>query len=128
MLQQARLPFKLSLIAQEEEGHGAGAGVGADDRTYIANNYILNTVLFLQLACHILSVFDAIAMGDKANIVSAGDTGLSNLLTQSVQRGLSAPGGGDLYQMAFVIHVHHRLDLQHGAHQRGGCADTAAPL
>lgn len=37
----------LSLVAQEEQSQGAGAGMGTDDGTYIVDEGALDTVLFL---------------------------------------------------------------------------------
>ena len=56
------------------------------------------------------------------------DGGLLHLVHQGLQRGLPAPGLGDVDQVALVVHVEDRLDLEHGAQHGGGGRDAPSPL
>ena len=41
---------------------------------------------------------------------------------------MEAPGLADVDQVALIVHMEHRLDVQHSAHNGRGRADPAAPL
>ena len=106
MMQNPRFAFAnrgllvLSLIAQEEQSQGAGAGVGTDHRAGVVNEYIFHTVFFLQQVCQVVCVLLAVTMADKGSIVSAGNTGGAQLFCQFVDGGFAAPCFGHIDQVA----------------------------
>ena len=59
----------LSMVAHKEQCQNTGACMGADDRTHIADDHFLDTVLIFQHLCQILSILQAITMGDEAGTV-----------------------------------------------------------
>ena len=52
------------------------------------------------------------------------DGGLLHVVHQGLEGCVAAPGGAHLHQAALVVHVHHRLDGQHGAEEGGGAGDA----
>ena len=78
------------MLAQIEDGQRAGAGMGADDCAHIVDHNVLDTVLFLCQLFQILGILDAVAVADEDGVVFTGKTGLTQLLCQSLDRGLSA--------------------------------------
>ena len=118
----------LSMGTQEEQGQRAGAGVGADHRAHVADDHFLYPALLLQLLSKIFCVLLAVAVGDKHGAVVVAFPQLLGLAYQRVNGGSAAPGLGHADEMALIVHVEHRLDLQHGADQSGGGADPPAPL
>ena len=42
--------------SQEEQGYGAGTGMGADNAAYVADNHILGAVLLFQLLFQVLGM------------------------------------------------------------------------
>ncbi len=67
-------------------------------------------------------------MADEEDLIARIDSGLAHLGGHGVYGGPAAPGFGYVHQVAQVIHMEHRLDFQHGAHDGSGCGDPAAPL
>ena len=67
-------------------------------------------------------------MADEHGVVLAGQGQLAHLGGQGINGGLAATDLGNVDEVTLVVHVKHRLDLQHGANQRRGGADPAAPL
>ena len=102
--------------------------MGADDRANIIGEYLLYAVFFFQNTFQNLYILYAVAMADEHGVVCAGKAGLAHLLSQRFQGSLAASCFCHIDQLAFVVYMQHRLDLQHGANQCGSCADAAAPL
>ena len=74
------------------------------------------------------SVFQTVTVADEHRLTGGVDGGGLHPVYQRRQRRLTAPGLADRDQAALVIHMHDRLDGQHGAEQGGGGVDPAAPL
>ena len=77
---------------------------------------------------HKLSILQTVAVADEHGLVSQVDGRLFHPVHQGFQGGPAAPGLGHGHQLAVVIHMEHRLDLEHRAHKGGGGGDTAPPL
>ena len=100
--------------------------MGADDAAHIADDHILDTVLFLQDLLQSLGILQAIAVGDGNGIQV--DAGLTQLLGQVFHGSLTAADLVHGDQVTFVIHMDDGLDAQHAAEESSGGADAAAPL
>ena len=59
------------MVAQEEEGQCAGAGVGTDHRAYIVGKDLLDTAGFFQFLCHVVYIVLAITVAVSASIRTA---------------------------------------------------------
>ena len=104
-----------AVFAKEEQSQCAGACVRADDCAHMIDVDMLDTQLFCQNVGQILGILNAVAVTDEDGVVGTGNGGFAHFLCQHLDGGFSAPGFGDIDQMTFVIHMKHRLDLQHGA-------------
>ena len=59
----------LSFLPQEEQGHGAGTGMGADHRADKAQLHLLDPQFLPDLPLHILGVFQAIPVADEYHLI-----------------------------------------------------------
>ena len=114
--------------AQEKERQGTGAGVRADDGSYIIDLNLRHMVLLPQKPGQIFRVLAAVAMADEHGLLFRLDGRLPHLGRHGLDGGLASPRLGHGHQMAVVVHVHHGLDLQETSHDGGGAGDAAAPL
>ena len=100
--------------------------MGADDGADAVDDDFLHAVAALDLVGHELGVLQTGTVADIHGLGRGVLGQLADLVRQRQQRCLAAPGLGDVDEVPFVVHVHHRLDLEHGAHQRGGGGHAAA--
>ena len=82
----------------------------------------------LHVGGHLLRVLQAVAVADEHGLLLRADGALLHVVHQGLEGGASPPGLAHVDQMPLVVHVEHRLDGQHGAHDGGGRADAPAPL
>ena len=106
-----------TVFSKEEKGQNTGAGMRADNSANVVDVNVLGTVLFFQNPRQIFGILRAVAVGDKHGLVVKTLAQFRNLLSQRVNGCLAATGFRHIDQVAFVIHVQHGLDLQHGANQ-----------
>ena len=100
--------------------------MGADDGADAVDDDLLDAVAALDLVGHKLGVLRTGAVADIHGL-GCGILGkLADFVRQRQQGCLAAPGLGHVDEVPLVVHVHHRLDLEHGAHQRGGGGHAAA--
>ena len=102
--------------------------MGADNSAHIIDDHGFHAAALLRQLRHIAGILNAIAVGDENGAVFAGQTVLLQLLHQCLQRVFAAAALGNGNQVAFLIHMEHRLDIQHGANHGCGSADASAPL
>ncbi len=108
--------------AEEEEGYGAGAAVGADDRADVADADPLYAVGF-DLVHHILAVFQAVAVADKdRHLVVIFVGGGLKVFDQRIQTGAAAANLFHGDQMPLGVYMQYRFDAQ----QRAGHCGSAA--
>ena len=60
----------LSVISQEKQRQGAGAGMGTDHRAGVADEYLPNAATLLQNLLQLLGILQTIAMADKSGVRS----------------------------------------------------------
>ena len=116
------------MLAEEEDGGHAGAGVGAHDGADVVDEDMLHTEALLHGIGQELGIGGAVAVADEDGVAPLGIVLLRHPIQQVIQGSLAAPALGAVFQLAAVIHPEDGLDVQHGAHHGGGSADTAAPL
>ena len=85
----------LPLGAKEEEGDGAGAGVGADDRSNIPDENIGNAEFFLHQIADKFCIFKAIAVAYEDNVVLVRVIGLLHMIHKGYEGFFAAPHLGD---------------------------------
>ena len=116
------------MLPGEEQGHAPRPGVGPDDRADGVDDDLLRAVPGLDLIRHVLGVLLAVAVADEHGLGRRVVRQLPHLVHQGVEGRLAAPGGVHLDEVPLVVHVHHGLDLEHGAHHGGGGGHPPALL
>ena len=102
--------------------------MGADHRVHIVDHHLLDAHAPLHFLFHILGVFQAIAVADEDHLPGRVNGRLLHVVHQGVQGGPPPFHFAHSHQVAFVIHMHHRLDAQHRARHSSRGGNAAAPL
>ena len=102
--------------------------MSADHRTDGIDIDFLRLEFRLDLISHIFGVRLAVPMADENHLLLWVDGGLSHMIHQGVQRRLPASYLAHGDQMAFVIHMENRLDIQHSAEEGCSRRHPSAPL
>ena len=112
----------LFLVAHEEQGQSAGAGVGTDDRTQIADEGFLYAVFFLYQGGQLFRIFHRVGMAIKYGAVIPLALEFAHLGHQGVDGGFAATGFDHADQVTRVVHMENRLDVL------GDHVDVGLPL
>ena len=75
----------LSLGAEEEQRHGAGAGVRADDGIDIVDQHIFDVQTLAALIRDVFRVLDAVAVGDIDGLIFRRKRRLFHVIDQRIQ-------------------------------------------
>ena len=109
-----------AVLAHEEQRHAARAGVGPDHRADGVEDDLAGPIALLDLVSDKLGVLGAVAVADEHGLGGGIVGQLAHLVHQGGERRLAPAGLGHVDEMALVVHMEHRLDLEHGAHHGGG--------
>ena len=97
----------------------------ADDRTDIGDQVDVSVLFRFQDGFQGFGIIQTVAVGDENRGVRIGGK-LLHLGGQSTNGRPAAPDLGNIDEMAFIIHVQHRLDAEDAAEQGRRRADAAA--
>ena len=101
--------------------------MGADDGVDVVDDDLLHAEALLHLLGHVLGVLEAVAVRDEHHLlVDGGDGRLLHVVHQGVQRLLASAHLLQGDEAPLVVHVHDRLDVEHGARPRRGLRHAPA--
>lgn len=95
----------ISLICQEEEGYGAGAGVRTDDGADVANKNFLGVKGLSNQLGEVIRLVGTVAVTDENHLMLGINHVLLHLVQQVVDAALAALHLLTGNQMAFLVHV-----------------------
>lgn len=120
----------LSVVSQEKQRYGSGAGMGADGRAYIINNAAFNSKPFPYQVTYVFRILLGIAVADEKVVVfvPVAANSLFHHIHQAVQGFLPAADLAHSYEVAFVVHMEKGFDACQRAYNGCGLAYSSAPV
>ena len=104
--------------------------MGTNSRSDKANHKVLIAKALFDQLCHIAGILLTVSVADEDALLAVAVAAnlLFHAVHQCLKRLLSAAYLCQRNQFALIIHVQHRLDANHCAHQSCGLGDSAASL